>query len=406
MIYLKIILALLKNDIKIFLRDWKALILILIMPFLCIWLFSYALSPLLGRTSFVEPFQIALVDNEDTVQTRMLIRQLEELRIFSGIVRTGEEEARRMLEKNEVASIIILPPAFSESIAVGENRPVRVIGSRADLVKSQIVKMIAISSANLVTAGQSAINTIYFYNEKAGVVGSMLEKDFHDSTMSFFIKALSRNEIFTDVGSGTEFALSPAEHYTAALIVIFMMFAGVPAMKLLVWERNSGMAGRLAASPVKGWQVVVSKFLITALLCVAQFSIVLLLSLRFLKNYWGAPVVNILVMLAGMIFTVSAWSVFVSVVCRSAASADIIGNVGILLMAVLGGSIYPLNSMPEFVRTLSGLTVNRWAMDGFMIIFSGNDALRVYNQAGALAAVGAVFMLTALILMKFKVNRT
>jgi ABC-type multidrug transport system permease subunit len=71
-------------------------------------------------------------------------------------------------------------------------------------------------------------------------------------------------------------------------------------------------------------------------------------------------------------------------------------------MAVIGGSIYPLSSMPEFVRKLSGLTINRWAMDGFMIIFSGNDALRVTTQVYALCIIGLVLLTAAVGIMRLR----
>ena len=61
-------------------------------------------------------------------------------------------------------------------------------------------------------------------------------------------------------------------------------------------------------------------------------------------------------------------------------------------MAVVGGSIYPLSSMPDFIRKLSKFTINRWAMEGFMIIFSGNELLSLTNHVYVLIAMG-LFML-------------
>lgn len=393
--------ALFKNDIKLFLKDWKACLLLLAAPFLFICFFTYALSPYLNQSDFIEPFSIALVDQEDTVQTRMLARQLDELTIFKEALRVDEDAARKLLSENKVAAVVMIPPDFSGSIAVGENKPVTVIGNTSMPLQSFVVKNLIQSAANLVSAAQSAINTIYEYNQEAGVKGSQLDKQFSDSTMKFFLEALSRNEIFTEVEADSPFDLTPVEYFTAALMVIFVMFAGMPGMKMLVSERSTGITRRLMASPVKTWQIVLSKLLVSFLLAVAQFSVIIVLTSLFFKAYWGAPPGSILLLFGALIFAVSAWSVFISTLAVTPASADIMGNLGILLMAVIGGSIYPLSSMPEVVRQASRFTINRWAMDGFMVLFSGNEAMRIEPYAAVLAIMGVALALLSVGMMKW-----
>ena len=384
--------TLIKNDIKLFFKDWKAVVLLLATPFLFISFFAYALSPYLNKSSFIEPFTIALVDNENSTQTRIVSKQLEQLSIFKEILKVSESRAKELITENRMASAVIIPKGFSDSIVVGENKPVTVIGNKAMPLQSYVVKNIIQSAANLVSASQSAINTIYYYNEKAGLGGKQLEDQFNESTMKIFLEALSRNEIFSQVDSSPVYNLTPMEYFTAALIVVFLMFAGMPGMKMLVSERTYGLTRRLAASPARMSQVILSKFIVSVMLSIIQFSIIVALTALVFENYWGAPIKNIILLFGGIIFAVSSWSIFVSAISKTPASADIIGNLSILLMAVIGGSIYPLSSMPGFVRQLSRLTINKWAMDGFMVLFSGNNALSVAGCVYALLAIGLALL--------------
>lgn len=393
-------IALLKNDIKLFMKDWKAVALLLVMPFLFICLFVYALSPYLNKSSFIEPFTVALVDKENSVQTRILTRQLDDIELFKKVLRVDEKKARDMLDHNEIAAMIIIPEGLSRSVAVGENKPVTVVGNKSMPLQSFVAKNIALSAANLVSAGQSAINTIAYYDRKAGLRGKDLEKDVNDSTMEVLVDTLSRNEIFTEYDAEEKLDITPMEYYTAALIVIFLMFAGMPGMKMLVTERSLNLTRRLMASPVKLWQIILSKFFVSLLLSAIQFLIIVVFTSFVFKNYWGAPVKSILLLFGGIVTAVSAWSVFVSAIARTPASADVIGNLGILLMAVVGGSIYPLTSMPVFVRNLSNLTINKWAMQGFMEIFSGNDVLNVFNYVYPLIIIGLVMMVASTVILK------
>ena len=180
-----------------------------------------------------------------------------------------------------------------------------------------------------------------------------------------------------------------------------MMFAGMPAMKLLVTEKSEGVTERLYAAPVSMLSVVLSKLLVSALLLLIQFGIIIIFTSTVFNNYWGAPIKNVIMLFTGLIFAVSAWSIFVASISTTPASADIIGNLGILLMAIVGGNIYPLSSMPLAVRNISRFTISRWAMDGFMVLFSGNDAASTFVYTLALTLIGLVLFIVSAGIMKF-----
>ncbi len=397
--------ALLKNDIRLFLRDWKACVLLLVTPLVFISFFAYALSPYLDKSSFVEPFPIALVDKEDTTQTRILLNQLEEISIFSEIRRMDEAEALQCLKDGEVGGVIIIPEDFTNSVAVGENRPVVVIGNGSKPLQAYIVKNVAHSATNLVSAAQSAINTIWYYDTEAGITGEELDSRFNSAVMEYMLQALARTSVFSDTDTGVQNDVTPAEYFTAALIVVFMMFAGMPGMKMLVTERSEGITSRLSAAPVGMLKVVLSKILVSVMLLIVQFGIIILLTSKIFNNYWGAPPKDVLLLFGGIVLAVSAWSVFIASLSKSPAAADITGNLGILLMAVIGGSIYPLSSMPGLVRRLSVLTINRWAMDGFLVLFSGNSFAHTGKHALVLALMSLVMFGLSAAIMKFARRR-
>ncbi len=397
--------ALLKNDIRLILRDWKACVLLLAAPLLFISFFTYALSPYLEKSSFIEPFPIALVDKENTTQTRMLIHQIEDIGIFSHVIVMDEEDALRYLADKEVGGVIIIPEDFTNSVAIGENRPVTVVGSGVMPLQAYIVKNTAQSAANLVTAAQGAINTIWHYDNKAGLSDSELDARFNEAVMDYMLTALARTAVFESVEAENGSSVTPAEYFTAALIVVFMMFAGMPGMKMLVSERAGGITARLAATPVRMWKVVLSKLLVSIMLLVIQFGIIILMTSRLFNNYWGAPVRDVLILFGAIILAVSAWSVFTASISPTPASADIIGNLGILLMAVLGGSIYPLTSMPESIRRISVLTINRWAMEGFMVLFSGSSVTDTGTHAMVLALMALILFAVSAFMIRFARRR-
>ncbi|HHV60138.1 MAG TPA: ABC transporter permease [Clostridiaceae bacterium] len=390
--------SLFKNDLKLFMKDWKAVLLLISLPVLFIMLFSYTLSGYINENEFIEPFDIAIVDNENTTQTRMLIRQLEEMDIFRKILLLTEDAAKEKLEENLISSIIIIPEDFTTSISQGINKPIKVIGNKLAPLDSYIVRNLVQSACNMVSSGQSAINAIYYYNKAAGLPESELIQEYNASTASILMDALARGNIFNRYEMAAGLDLTAFEYFTAALMTVFLMLAGLPGLKMLVTERDLGLFDRLKVSPVKTWQIIISKFLVTFILSAIQFSATLFITLFVFKNYWGTNVKNIIFIFAATLFSVSCWSMLVSSISRTPKAADLIGSLGILLMAIIGGNIYPLSSMPEIIQYLSKFTVNRWAMEGFMAIFSGNPALKVGNYVLPLLLLGVSMLSIAFVI--------
>ncbi|MGE5614766.1 MAG: ABC transporter permease [Bacillota bacterium] len=396
--------ALLKNDIKLFLKDWKACVLLLAAPLFFIAFFTYALTPLLNKSSFIEPFPIALVDNENTAQTRMIGNQLMNIGIFSEIIQTDEHTAMLMLSEKKVGGVIIIPDGFTGSISRVENKPVSVVGSSAMPLQAYVVKNVAESAANLVSAAQSAVITIYHYDKEAGITTGELDERYNDEALKYIFIALDRLSLFSETDKGYRYDVSPAEYFTAALITVFMLFAGMPGMKMMVMERSSGISKRLRSTPVKMRDIVLSKLIVSILLLILQFGTVIVLTSVFFKNHWGAPAERIFMHFGAIILAACSWSVFVAAVSPTPASADITGSLGIILMAVAGGSIYPLYSMPRLIRSISVLTINKWAMDGFLALFSGDYA--AYDGIYSLVPVAMSLVLFTASVMVLKFSRS
>lgn len=397
------VLGIVKNDLKVFFGDWKAAALLIGLPFVFICLFLAALSPFLNHNRFVEQFGAAIVDKENSVESRMLISQFVNSEATAKLMKVSvmdEASAMKELDENKLAAVVIIPEGFTYSVSIGENKPFIVIGNKSKPLLSAQVRNYMQGAANLVSAAQSGVMTAFRYYEKIRSSDEFYDKKYADSIVYFSLKAMGRYNVFSERQISDIPDVTPAEYFTACLLAVFLMFAGLPGMKSLVNEKSLGITGRLTVSPVRGWQIITAKFITAFLLGIAQLLLIIILTSVIFKAYWGGPVWQILLMFAAVIFSSAAWAVFVAAIAPTPASADIIGNLGILIMAVVGGSIYPLTSMPDIVKRLSDFTVNKWAVQGFLVVFSGDRALSVLPFAGTLLMIGCIFILLSIPLFK------
>jgi ABC-2 type transport system permease protein len=85
--------------------------------------------------------------------------------------------------------------------------------------------------------------------------------------------------------------------------------------------------------------------------------------------------------------------------------ANIFENIIIQGMAVLGGSFFPLDIMPEFIQNFSFLSLNGVALKAYLKVLSGSNVSDVLSYIVMLAVFGAVFTILAVMVLKSKEGR-
>lgn len=393
-----VLYTIIKYELKSFWTDRVAVIMYLTLPFLFIWLFIQAFSPYLYTDRFSEKFNLAIVDQDKSAAAKLIVKQFESvsyLRDYIQILHTDQGSALSMLKANNIAGIIMLPPDFIDSIYRGDNAPLIYIGNKSQQAASDLIKNQLISATNLVSAGQSGVITVLRFTQWGGGSRSLQEQQLKQSLYKFTLNSFGRNRIFIEKTVSAIPDVNPAEYFTAAITVIFATFLGISSMKSLINEQVSGLRDRFMASPVEIYWLIGGKFCATYLLVVTQITIMLITTGLVFGNYLGGAVVNTLLVVAVSAFAVSAWSIFVASISPTPQTADLLGYLGTLILAVIGGNIYPLMAMPKLIKVLSNFTYNKWAMAGFLKLFSGAGSVAVTNEVLGLLTIGIVLLIGA-----------
>jgi ABC-2 type transport system permease protein len=69
-----------------------------------------------------------------------------------------------------------------------------------------------------------------------------------------------------------------------------------------------------------------------------------------------------------------------------------------LIFGILGGSFINLEQMPPFIQTMSKITPNSWALDGFTTLGLGGTLADLGNPITALLVMGLVLFIASVIL--------
>jgi ABC-2 type transport system permease protein len=119
---------------------------------------------------------------------------------------------------------------------------------------------------------------------------------------------------------------------------------------------------------------------------------------------WGAFVfgvelrkhmVGFLIMTIATSLATSAFGLLLAAICRTRNQLAALSNLTVLTMSALGGSMFPRFLMPEKLQKLGLITINGWALDGFLKVFWREEPLiRLWPQVTVLV-VGAAMIFTA-----------
>ena len=185
---------------------------------------------------------------------------------------------------------------------------------------------------------------------------------------------------------------SPGVAVTAAgLGVMFLLFSAAGAGGALIEEVESGTLDRVLSTRVTMGQLLSGKLLYLTTVAVAQLTVMFVWGEIFFGLELHRHVPGFLVMAVVTAVAASAFGLVLAALSRTRMQLVALSNMVILVMSALGGSMYPRFLMSEGVQKAGLVTLNAWAIDGFMKVFWREEPLSaLWPQVLFLAVAAAV----------------
>ncbi len=180
--------------------------------------------------------------------------------------------------------------------------------------------------------------------------------------------------------------------FAAGLGVMFLLFSAAGAGGALIEEVESGTLDRILSTRVTMTQLLLGKLLYLATVAVAQLTVMFLWGELFFDLELHRHVPGFLVMTVVTALAASAFGLVLAALSRTRMQLVALSNLLILVMSALGGSMFPRYLLSESVQKIGLVTLNAWAIDGFMKVFWRDEPIV------ALAPQVAVLVAAALVL--------
>ena len=350
------LLACIKKDIKLVCGNGVKSIFLLLLPILLLFLLVFFMRGMASENTYLEPFSIAVRDEDDTMMSHILITQLRNISLFESVITdytVGEDE----LFEDNCAAIITIPKDFFYDLYDMQDTDVRLILNdkmprEALSVRSAVGAIVGILQQN---------QRVYFADAKIryGEIDPSVEHEIFEKYSSASIEdALNRLQYFEIESLYRDEASSETVYFCIGVVSMLLLFIPLCIVRNLHEEKELGIVDRIAASNGGSYPIVLSKLIASALLTAVPVAAVLIL----------ARMPNVLPLLPALVvlfLTSFLFFFLLSLLCKSSEKTQLIGNVVLILMLVTGGALFPYRLFPSAIRFLSKLSIPYYVMRAF-----------------------------------------
>lgn len=339
-------------------RDVHGLAVLFLMPAVFIVIMSLALSDAFkgdaGRRT-----EFAVLSADDAKLADRFAQSLSGERFRAVPAPADEAAARASVRNGSPALVLVVPRDFARALAAPPGRtappPALVLLADPALPPTQLV---AFQQRALGVALELRVSAMM---RRAGIAPDPTGLDLkRAATLSVEV-----------VGNPGARRPSSVQQNVPAWLIFGMFFVVMPIASLFIVERRDGTLARLVAQQVPFSMLLLGKVMPFFVVNLVQTALMLLAG-RVLVPWFGGEVLALPArwdLLAAVAASTSlaaiGWGLLVAVCARTLEQATVVGGVGNILAAAVGGIMVPRFVMPQAMQTLADFSPMAWALDGF-----------------------------------------
>jgi ABC-type multidrug transport system permease subunit len=328
------------------------------------------------------------------------------------------------VRKGENAAALVLPEDAFELFFKGDPLVVRLWKDPNSSLKAGIVEQILARSLARLQAGEAAYRALWPEDETTALQGpggmtweQLLEGDVVDVWNRWrdlgadpslataaedllqrvdrefaLVEALQTETVVLDVqgnagpadaGSGDETNLF--DYFLPGFAVFFLMFGVSAGIRDVHRERVNGTLQRQLLAPLSAGQLLAGKWLAAVAQGILQLlSLFLVGSLLFGVNL-GPDALSLVAVVVAAAAAAASLFMLLALLSPTEKIMDNLSTTVILVSALIGGNMIPLEAMPSWADTFGRWVFNYWANKGFQGVIADNTSI--------LAQPGPVLML-------------
>lgn len=363
-------------------RNRMQLVLMIIMPLLLLIMFGFIYP---NTTDMPQNMPVALIDLSHSGDSASFIAQLQAMsdKSVKMVFKTVDsvDEARKMINRNEIHGAIIIPESFASDVARGATANVTVLYDNSN---PQVSAQVLAEASGLIS-GVSGVKSAVLVAE----LGSRANETVDPMAVLQPYGARAQGTI---PGSNYFDFLAPG-----LLMMIVMMSAMMGIPEGISQEKERGTFDGVLSSPIHPVSIIIGKSVSLTIGGFIQGIIVFLLAvLLFGVHVQGSILLAFGLMFLGVFSFIGLGILFTSLT-EDQKTGTMIVNLLMFPMMFVSGIMFPVQQMPWFLQWLSAIMPVTYAADAMRKVMILNASVQdVLPQIAILVVFGIVTMAIAI----------
>ncbi|NJD24805.1 MAG: ABC transporter permease [Betaproteobacteria bacterium] len=379
-------------------RDRHGLAALFVMPVIFILVMTMALHDAFMPGASID-VTYAVADLDGSPQSRALVDRLARAGSFRASPgSTGDADARAGIRGGRHALALVIPAGFGERLLV----PGGIDGQPTEpltlLVDPTLNPALQLAFRNQTAAALGALRADVLTKRAGKMFGLPMaptagERDWPDEIVAVAVQ--------------NERSIRPpssVQQNVPAWLVFAMFFVVIPISSIFVIERQQGTLQRLAAMGTPFRLILAGKmlpfFVVNQVQALAMVAVgiygVPLLGGEALQMPQGIALLHWWLVSAAVSIAAVGFALLVASLSQTTQQASVIGGVGNVLMAAIGGIMVPKFLMPKTMQTLAGFSPMAWALDAFhTVMLRHGDLAAILPDILRLLAFAAATLVAA-----------
>lgn len=347
------------KDGKLFLR--KGGLFILLFPLLLFPLFAFFFQ---GQSSQMQAFPVMVIDEDQTIMSKTLIREMEKVELFSTVIKEeGEigQEGREKAFQEGVVGILRIPKDFFYTAYRFEGEPVDLSLNANRPTESLLFQSIFTSIMEIMEKEQEISKGVFhaLYGES---LSKQEEESLYEHASERLLTAvLKRQLVFDEEGQSSQVEKALSLRIFSFIFFFLLAFCALSSVFSVPEEEKKGIPQRFALLGGRGFFLSKLFFLFLSALPL------LLLCLFALKKSLDLSLEQLIPI--AFIFCVELLSFFFFFyqlfrIMGEESTAKLLSFSLLFLGILYSGKLFGESNAPELVKRLSPITVNRMVLEG------------------------------------------
>ncbi|MDT7839947.1 ABC transporter permease [Streptomyces justiciae] len=276
------------------------------------------------------------------------------------------QDARTALRRAELDAVVVVPAGLDADVRAGHAVTVRVLveptGSAGHGAVSSVSAVVAEHAARLQAAA--------FAGERTGGTfdaNLALARGTEQASAPIAVQAQT-------VNGESDYLPLGYSYSTPTMLVLFVFINALAGGAAIVATRRTGVYARALAAPVPARTLVSGETLAYLLLAVLQSLLIVGIGALAFDVAWGDPLAaGVLIAVWALVGTGAG--VLAGALFRSPEQVHAIGPALGIGLGMLGGCMWPLALVPDWLRTAGHAVPHAWAVDAWTTLLSRDGDL-------------------------------